>query len=91
MARPERFIPENKDGVLVEVTGRTIGGQALLVPSPNPRLFNETLVGVIGRGLEVSPIELCALVFSANHYHILGVVHDQQELSRFMHHFGCKV
>ncbi len=31
MARPERFIPENKNGVVVEITCRCIGGWALLV------------------------------------------------------------
>jgi hypothetical protein len=41
MGRRARFIPENDDGVAVEVTGRVIGGRAMLVPSPNPRLFNE--------------------------------------------------
>ncbi len=59
MGRPARFIPENKNGVLVEVTCRTIGARALLVPSPDPRRFNEVVVGVLGRALEVSPLELC--------------------------------
>ena len=54
MPRSQRFIPENKDGVLVEVTGRTIGARALLVPSPNPRRFNEVIIGVMGRALEVA-------------------------------------
>ncbi len=50
MGRPARFIPENKDGVLVEVTSRVIGARALLVPSPEPRRFNEIVVGVmVGR------------------------------------------
>ncbi len=34
MGRPARFIPENADSVLVEITCRTIGARALLVPSP---------------------------------------------------------
>lgn len=86
--RPARFIPENKDGVLVEVTGRAIGARALLVPAPNPRRFNELVVGVMGRALEVSPLELCSAIFSANHYHLLAVVHQQQELSLFMQHLA---
>ena len=56
MGRPQRYIPENRDGVLVEVTVRTIGARALLVPAPNPRIFNEVVVGVIGRALEVAPV-----------------------------------
>ena len=31
--RKRRFIPENKDGVLVEISCRTIGGLAMLRPS----------------------------------------------------------
>jgi hypothetical protein len=72
----------------VEVTGRTIGAQALMVPAPEPRRFNEIVVGVMGRAQEVSPLELSAAVFTANHYHLLAVVHEQQELSRFMHHMA---
>ncbi len=91
MGRRPRFIPENEDGVLVEVTCRAIGARALLTPSPNPRRFNEVIVGVLGRALEVSPLELCGAVFAGNHYHLLAVVHDQQQLSRFMHHLGCNL
>ena len=91
MGRPARFIPENKDDVLVEVTGRVIGARALLVPSPDPRRFNEIVVGVIGRALEVSPLELCSAVWTANHHHLLVVVHDQQQLSRFMHHLAGNI
>ena len=83
-----RFVPENTSGVLVEVTGRVHGARSLLVPSPNPKLFNEIVVGVMGRALEVSPLELCGAVFLANHMHLLVVVHEQQELSRYMHHLG---
>ncbi len=67
MGRPARYIPETKDGVLVEVTSRVIGARAMLVPSPNPRRFNEVVVGVMGRALEVSPLELCGAVVLANH------------------------
>ena len=81
-----RHLPENKAGVLTEITGRTIGAQALLLPQPNPHRFNEIVVGVLGRALEVSPVELCGAVFTANHYHLLLVAHEQQDVSRFMHH-----
>ncbi|MEM7352938.1 MAG: transposase [Acidobacteriota bacterium] len=91
MGRLPRFIPKNKDGVLVEVTSRVIGARALLVPSPGPRRFNEVVVGILGRALEVSPLELCSTVWTSNHVHSLAVVHDQQQLSRFMHHLGCNV
>jgi hypothetical protein len=91
MGRRARFIPENDDGVAVEVTGRVIGGRAMLVPSPNPRLFNEVVVGVMGRALEVSPLELCSAVWTVNHYHLIAIVREQQELSRFMQHLACNI
>ena len=91
MGRLQRFIPENEDGVLVEITCRTVGAQAQLVPSPNPRLFNEMVVGVMGRALEVSPLEVCGVVVLGNHVHQLLVVRTQQELTRYMQHFGCNL
>ncbi len=91
MGRPARYIPENKNGVLVEVTCRAIGGKALLTPGPNPFKFNELVAGVIGRALEVSPLDLCSAVFVSNHWHGLLVVHEQQALSRFMAHVGCNL
>ncbi len=92
MGRPARYIPENKNGVLVEVSCRAIGGRALLTPGPNPFKFNELVAGVMGRALEVSPrLELCSAVVAGNHYHLLAVVHEQQDLSRFMAHFACNL
>ena len=91
MKASPRFLPQNTDGVLVEVTARTIGARALLTPGRNPRTFNEIIVGVMGRALEVSPLELCACAWLSNHYHLLVVVREQQELSRFMQHLACNV
>jgi len=91
MGRPARYIPENKNGVLVEVSCRAIGGRALLTPGPNPFKFNELVAGVMGRALEVSPLDICSVIVSSNHYHLLCVVHEQQTLSRFMAHFGCNL
>ena len=34
--RSPRSLPENEDHVLVDLTGRTVGAEARLVPSPNP-------------------------------------------------------
>ena len=80
MGRSPRYIPPNKEGVLVEITCRTIEGKALLVPSPNPRLFNEMIAGVMGRALQVSPLEICSAVVMGNHLHQLLVVRTQQDL-----------
>ena len=41
----------------------------------------------MGRALEVSPLEICAAVVTANHFHQLLVVKSQHELSRYMQHF----
>ena len=84
MSRPLRFVPENRDGVLVEVSCRTLEAMPMLRPS---RRLNEIIVGVIGRALEVSPVGLCGLSCLSTHYHALLVVDDQQSLTRFMAHF----
>ncbi len=88
MGRHERSLPESSDGVLVEVTDRVIGARALLTPGSNPRVFNELIVGLIGRAMQYSPVDLCACAFMSNHFHLLLHVRDQQALSRFMYHFG---
>ncbi len=74
MGRPARYIPENKNGVLVEVSCRAIGGRALLSPGPNPFKFNEIVAGVMGRALEVSPLDLCSAIVVSNHYHLLAAI-----------------
>ncbi len=52
MGRPARFVPENKNGVLVEVTCRVIGARALLVQSP------EILAkGPTGRAIEIGSVQ----------------------------------
>ncbi len=79
MGRLARFIPENKDGVLVEVTCRTIGGKALLTPGPNPFKLNELIAGVFGRTLEVSPLQICSAICVSNHYHALLVARALQQ------------
>ncbi len=91
MGRAARYIPENKTGVLVEITCRCIGGRALLVPAPNPHKLNEIVAGVLGRALEVSPLDLCSAIVASNHHHLLAVVHEQQALSRFMAHLQCNL
>ena len=89
--RSPRSFPDKEGHVLVALTGRTTGAEARLVPSPNPRRFNEIVVGVIGRALEVSPVELCGAVFMSNHYHLLVTVQEQQDVSRLMQHMGANL
>jgi len=84
MSRSPRFLPENKDGVLVEVSSRTVNAWALMRPCPE---LSDVTVGVLGRSLEISPVEIVAICCMSNHYHALLVADDQQQLSRFMQHF----
>ena len=72
----------------MEITCRTIGGLALLRPS---RRLVDVTVGVLGRALEVSPLQICAIFCASNHYHALLVVDDQQSLSRFMAHYQANL
>ncbi len=53
MSRSPRFLPDNKDGVLVEVSSRTVNAWALLRPSAE---LSDVTVGVLGRSLEISPV-----------------------------------
>ncbi|MCP4657277.1 MAG: hypothetical protein GY856_17850 [bacterium] len=55
MSKSPRFIPENKDGVLVELSSRTVNAWALLRPSED---LNDVTVGVLGRSLEISPCNM---------------------------------
>jgi hypothetical protein len=91
MGRFPGFIPENNKGVLVDIGNRVIGAKALLTPSPNPFEFNEIVVGVLGRALEVSPLELCNLVMMGNHFHGAVVVREMRQLSLFMKHLECNL
>jgi hypothetical protein len=86
MARPLRFIPVDS---VVEVTCRTIQGRYLLKPSPG---FNDLVVGILGRALELCPtVRLHAFVFASNHFHMLLSVPNAQALASFMNHFNSKV
>ncbi|MCP4664413.1 MAG: hypothetical protein GY856_54210, partial [bacterium] len=78
MSRSPRFLPKNQDGVLVEVSSRTVNAWALMRPSTE---LSDVTVGVLGRSLEISPVEVVALSFLSTHHHMLLVAHDQQQLS----------
>ncbi len=86
VSRRLRFIPEG--GALVEVTCRTIQGRFLLKPTP---MLNELVVGALGRAQELYPVEICGLIFTSNHYHMLLRVPDAERLSRFMGHVNSNI
>ncbi len=55
MSRSPRFLPKNQDGVLVEVSSRPVNAWALMRPSAE---LSDATVGVLGRSLEISPVEV---------------------------------
>jgi REP element-mobilizing transposase RayT len=79
MSRRLRYIPEG--GGLVEVTCRTIHSRFLLRPGPE---LNDLVVGVLGRAQRLYKVRCCAFVFLSNHFHLLAIVEDALQLSRFM-------
>ena len=85
MPRTTRHIESRPQGTLVEVCTRTLHGAYLLPPTAD---FVDIAVGCLGRALEVSPLEPCAISMLSNHYHGLFNAQDQQQLSRFMGHFN---
>jgi REP element-mobilizing transposase RayT len=86
MPRPLRWIPEG--GALVEVTCRTLQGRFLLRPS---RRLNEIIVGILARAKRMYEVELCALIFTANHYHLLTWVPNAKVLASFMNYVNSNL
>jgi len=86
MSRSPRFLPENKDGVLVEVSSRTVNVWALMRPCAE---LSDVTVGVLGRSLEISPVEIVAICCMSNHYHALLVGNTGLRLVHF--HRFCMV
>jgi hypothetical protein len=66
MARPLRFIQEG--GALVEVTTRTFQSRLLLTPKP---LLNRIILGALARASHRYGVQVVAMAFLANHYHLL--------------------
>lgn len=79
MSRRVRFAPEG--GGLFEVSSRTVQSRLLLRPSP---ALNEIILGVLGRGQRLYPVEVCGFSFLSNHFHLLLRVPDVELLARFM-------
>jgi hypothetical protein len=73
-----RFHPA---GHLVEVTSRTIHGRLLLRPGA---LFNEIVVGILGRAQVLFSMEVQFVSVLSNHYHLLLLPRNHQQLSGFM-------
>jgi len=79
MSRPIRFLPDPK--TLVEVSTRTLQSRLLLRPSLE---INEAVVGILGRAQRLYHMEVCAVAFVSNHYHLLLRVESAKQLAGFM-------
>ncbi len=77
--RPLRHVPREK--CLFEVTVRTVQARFLLRPSV---ALNEIILGVLGRAQRLHAVEICSLVFTSNHFHLLAKVNDAKQLADFM-------
>lgn len=86
VGRKLRFLPEGEN--LVEVTGRTLQGRFLLLPSPQ---MKEIEIGALGRAQRLYGVRCCGFAFLSNHFHLLLVVDDAQQLARFMDYFLSKL
>ncbi len=84
VSRRLRHVPKGEpyeNGTLVEVTCRTIHGRYLLRPSAE---LNDIVIGVLGYAQQSCPISICGISVLSNHYHLLAVVKETDELSDFM-------
>src|SRR5687768_3465871 len=65
MSRFPRFVQESSMQV---ITMRTLGGRHLFRPVP---ALTRGVLGVLGRALELFPVQLHAFVYLSNHAHLL--------------------
>src|SRR5947199_1711424 len=76
MARKLRFIPDPH--TLVSITGRTVQGRFLFKPGA---IFNDRLLGILGRAQRRHNITLIAISVLSNHFHILAVPESIKQLA----------
>jgi len=79
MARKLRYVPQPR--TLVSITNRTIQGRYLLRPGPS---FNDLFLGILGRAQRLHEMDIAAISVLSNHFHLLLIVDDAQEVSEFM-------
>ncbi|HEY3570031.1 MAG TPA: transposase [Thermoanaerobaculia bacterium] len=86
MARKLRYVPQPR--TLVSITNRTIQGRYLLRPGPS---FNDLFLGILGRVQRQHEMDVAAVSVLSNHFHILLIVDDAQEVSGFMRDLQSKL
>jgi REP element-mobilizing transposase RayT len=88
MARKQRYVPPSPSPTLVFVTCRTIQGRYLFRPSPQ---LNDLFLGILGRVQRRYQLKLCGVCVLSSHFHLLLIVEDAQQLSRFMRDLKSKL
>jgi REP element-mobilizing transposase RayT len=88
MARKQRYIPPSPSPTLVFVTCRTIQGRYLFRPGP---ALNDLFLGILGRVQKRYQMRLCATCVLSNHFHLLLIVEDGQQLASFMRDLKSKL
>jgi len=81
MARKQRYIPPSPSPTLVFITCRTIQGRYLLRPGPD---LNDLFLGILGHVQHRYQMRICGLCVLSSHFHLLLLVDDARQLSRFM-------
>jgi putative transposase len=77
--RKLRYVPQPR--TLVSITNRTIQGRYLLRPGPS---FNDIFLGILGRTQRIHKMAIAAVTVLSNHFHLLLIVDDAQEVAGFM-------
>ncbi len=88
MARKLRFINPSPQPTLVFVTCRTIQGRYLFRPGPD---FNDRFLGILGRVQKRYQMLICGICVLSSHFHLLLLVDDARQLSRFMRDLKSKL
>ncbi|HEY3566657.1 MAG TPA: transposase [Thermoanaerobaculia bacterium] len=86
MARKLRYVPQPR--TLVSITNRTIQGRYLLRPGPS---FNDLFLGILGRAQRHHEMGIAAVSVLSNHFHLLLIADDAQEVSVFMRDLQSKL
>jgi putative transposase len=86
MARKLRYVPPPR--TLVSITNRTIQGRYLLRPGLS---FNDLFLGILGRAQRHHEMAIAAVSGLSNHFHLLLIVDDAQEVSGFMRDLQSKL
>jgi len=84
--RKLRYVPQ--PNTLVSITNRTIQGRYLLRPGPS---FNDLFLGILGRAQRQHEMAIAAISVLSNHFHLLLIVDDAEEVSGFMRDLQSKL